>query len=267
MGTMHLELGQLLRRWRRQRHLTQLDLALAADISTKHISFLETGRSEPSRAIILRLCHILSIPLQDRNILLQAGGFAPAYQKSALDTPQMLQVKQALHYILKHHEPFPAIVIDPGANVIMANGGYMKTVMWLAGATDDNCPTSSYEDNLAIGSNAIVPLFDPDALRSNVSNFSELAPVILRRVYEESLYHPSARELFFRLLKFPECESLWKEASDVPQTIVPVVLNDQLSLISTITSLGTAQDITAKEIHIETFFPADQSTENFYARN
>ena len=263
-----IDVGSLLRAWRQRRGMTQLDLALAAELSAKHLSFLETGRSLPSRETLLRLGRILDVPLRDRNMLLVAAGFAPSYRKTPLDDPAMAQVRRALTFLLERHEPYPAVAIEPGWTVLMANDAYVRLVGWLAD-TDlgGGRGVAVHGEPPIVGSNALAPLFDPDGLRSRVANFDEVAPIMLMRLHREAVRHPAARDLLRRLQASFDCPSPWMAPVDDAQLLVPLVMayaGARVSMFSTLTSLGTAQDITAQQIHIETFFPADDASEAFF---
>src|SRR5580704_16264497 len=129
--------GPLLRRWRESRHLSQLDLALDAEVSARHISFLETGRAEPSREMLLMLANVLDIPLRERNLLLLAAGYAPMYGETSLDDPRMMQVRAAVEVILKSNEPRSAIAHDRHWNVVMANGAFVRFLTVTLGQTPE----------------------------------------------------------------------------------------------------------------------------------
>lgn len=121
-------IGGLIARWRKGRRLSQLDLALESGISSRHLSFIETGRTRPSRDMVLRLCGVLAVPLRDRNNLLLAAGFAPVYRETALDAPEMAEILSAVRMILRRHEPYPAVAFDAGWDVVMANTAYAGMV-------------------------------------------------------------------------------------------------------------------------------------------
>lgn len=263
-----IDFASLLRAWRQRRGLTQLDLALAAELSAKHLSFLETGRALPSRDMLLRLCRVLDLPLRERNVLLTAAGFAPSYRRTPLADPTMSQVRQALALLLERHEPYPAVAVDPGWTVLMANDAYVRTLQWLGGRDlRGGQGIAVHGEPPVAGSNALLPLFDPEGVRRNVANFEVVAPAMLMRVHREAVRHPRARDLLRKLLALPGCPSPWTGPVDDAQVLVPLVLAHggiHVSTFLTITTLGTAQDITAQEVHIETFFPADEGSERFF---
>ena len=167
--------GALLRQWREARRFSQLDLALQADVSSKHVSFLETGRNRPSREMILRLTQAMDVPLRDRNALLGAAGFAPAYRESPIDASSIEQAEEALTRILEQQEPFPAIVVDAEWMLVRRNRAAIALgEIFLPGGP-------------ASGFNALELLFSPDGLQPFVANWEELSSMLLMRVWRESL--------------------------------------------------------------------------------
>lgn len=251
--------------------MTQLDLSLEANLSARHLSFLETGRSQPSRESLLRLCRILDVPLGERNVMLAAAGLSPSYRRTPFSDPALRQVRRALSFLLERHEPYPAIAVDPGWTVLMANDAYVRFLEWLGDTKLAVAEGRSVHSEPPIaGSNALLPLFDPKGLRSRVVNFDELAPLMLARLYRESVHHPGARELLGRLQDFPGCPSPWDGDIAETQLIAHLVLEREtvrISTFSTLTSLGSPQDLTAHEVQLETFFPADEASESFFRRH
>ncbi|MDX1481686.1 MAG: helix-turn-helix transcriptional regulator [Woeseiaceae bacterium] len=254
--------GELLRQWREARRYSQLDLALEANVSSKHVSFLETGRNRPSREMILRLSNAMDVPLRDRNLLFEAAGFASAYRESALDAPEVAQVEEAIARILDKHEPFPAIVVDANWDVVKQNLGGMR----LAALFLD-------EPELA-SQNAFELLFSPDGLQPYVENWERLSSILLMRLFRESLSATSGnrkRDLFARIESMPTTPENWREiATRLPggPTIDLKLRKDDLRLdfFTTVTTIGTPQDITLQEIRIESYFPADDATRTLCER-
>ncbi len=242
--------GTLLKHWRGTRRMSQAQLAADAEISTRHLSFLETGRSQPSRQMLLILGSALDMPLRERNALLGAGGFTPAYTQIGLSDPEMAQVKRALDFILERHEPFPAVVLDHAWNLLGANGGAAQFMGWSG-------PSNST-------GNLMEALFDPTQLRPHVVNFDVLAPMMLARIRREADQSDASARLLDRLLAFPGVAD--QVSLRTPDLVVPVIYEkdgQRVSLFSTLTTLGTPTDITLQEIRIETFFPADEASEAF----
>lgn len=243
--------GVLLRDWRRRRHLSQLDLAGVAEISTRHLSFVETGRARPSREMILRLAERLDVPLRERNALLMAGGFAPVYGERSIDAPEMAPARRALNKVLDGHEPYPAIVVDRRWNLVLANNAAMIFL--------ENVPDELVRPPVNIHRLAL----HPDGLAARVVNLPEVRAHLVARM---------ARQV--DLTGDPELARLHEETraygggEDVPyepahEIALPTMLRygDQvLSFFSTVTTFGTAADVTLAELAIEAFFPADDET-------
>ena len=247
--------GERLRAWRQRRGLSQLALALAAETSQRHLSYLESGRAAPSREMVLRLGATLEIPLRQQNTLLLAAGFAPAWHERQLDEPELAVVNRALDLMLRQHEPYPAFVVDRHWNLLRANGGAGRLVELLTGAA----PAGAI--NLADA------LLSPDALRPLLVNWQEVALYFLRGVQADAAADGSAetQALLLRLRGYPGLPSLsaLSAADDVPSPVLAMhfrVGETSLRLFSTIATLGTPQDVTLQEIRIECLFPADDAT-------
>jgi transcriptional regulator with XRE-family HTH domain len=256
--------GPLLRRWRSVRRLSQLELSLQAGVSARHLSFLETGRAQPSREMVLLLAGVLGVPLREQNALLQAAGYAALYRETPLDDPQMAGIRQALELILQRHEPFGAVVFDRYWNLRLANEGFAR--LWNGLAQAPRLP--AYELIGRPWPNVLRALFDPAGLRSHIANWPELAQHMVERLQREALAtdDEETRRLLRELLAFPGVPARWQEAdvAQVPRLVVPVELlvgPHRLRLFSTLTTLGAPQDITLHELRIEAFHPADPETE------
>jgi transcriptional regulator with XRE-family HTH domain len=250
------------RHWRQFRKLSQLDLALAANVSQRHVSWLETGRSRPSREMVLRLSEAMEVPLRARNTLLQAAGFSAAYQESGLDEATMAPVLDALNRVLEHHEPLPAIVVDRCWNVRRQNRASQR----LLGALGDRTPLMKASGDML---NLALLTLHPDGLRRMISNWEQAAPAFVRRLQSEARAagDPAVRE---QLQSYIELAG--PVVDDAPLTdgllpVLPLTLNlggVTLSLFSVISTFGTPQDITTDELRIEAFFPADEATRQFF---
>jgi len=255
--------GALLRRWRTARRLSQMDLALAAEVSPRHLSFLETGRARPSRQMLLVLGSALDLPLRERNALLLAAGFAGAYHETGLDEPRMATMRGALELILRQHEPFGAVAMDRHWNVVMVNGAYARFTGALLGATLPPLtviPTPR--------PNALRLLFDPRGFRPHVANWEPVARELLLRVHREALWSgdPATHALLADLLAAPGVPAGWREpdVEAAPALVVPVELRlgeATARFFSTLTTLGAPQDITLQELRVESFHAADAETE------
>jgi len=251
--------GALIRHWRASRHLSQLDLALDAEVSARHLSFIETGRSVPSRAMILRLAEVLELPLRDRNAMLEAAGYARMFRETPLGAPEMAHIRKVLEFILERHEPFGAVALDRHWNIVMSNQALQRI---LAGLVDPSRVWGDGEPNL------MRLTFHPHGIRPWIANWDEVGPSLvarLRREAGELNDDPKAAQILSEIMSYPGIPAAWNERDTaLPPLLIPVHLRkDDLDvrLFSTITSLGTAQDITLQELRIEAFFPADEISE------
>lgn len=250
--------GHLLRDCRRGRRLSQLDLALHADVSQRHLSFLESGRARPSRDMVLQLASALDLPLESRNRLLSAAGFVGLYPRRRLDAEAMAPVRSALERMLRVHEPFPALVVDRAWNVRMTNRALPRLLEGLGGMEAMAARVG--------GPNMLRMTLHPEGLRPYIVNFDEIAAHLLSRSAREALEYPALDELLKDVLRYPDLPPRSRTVdSSVPMLpVLPtrLALGDvQLSLITTLASFGTPQDLTADELRIEHMFPADDASE------
>jgi transcriptional regulator with XRE-family HTH domain len=259
--------GPLLRRWREARHLSQLDLALDAEVSARHISFLETGRAEPSREMLLMLSNVLDIPLRERNFLLLAAGFAPVYGETSLDDPRMTQVRAAVEVILKSNEPRSALAHDRHWNIVMANAAFIRFVtMTLGKAPLGLLPlTVSTAPRL----NVLHLLFDPNGFRKVIVNWEPIAKSLLNEAYRRLAWarDDTLRNLITEILAYPGVPPRWREPDlEAPhELILPMELKFDgkiARMFSTVTTVATPHDVTLQELHVEVFYPADTETES-----
>lgn len=245
-----------LRQWRQRRGWSQLDLAGRADISQRHLSFLELGRAAPSRDMVVKLATALDVPLRQHNALLLAAGFAPIWQETDLDAPGLSDVREALDYILAQQEPYPAVAVDRHWKLLKANGGAVRLVEFLVGPLAPGA-----EINLADA------LVGPDVLRPYLMNWAEVVRYFLRSVEADAAAdgRPETAALLERLLGYDGVRTLLKPtaADTAAGPIVPMHFRKgdvSLRLFTTIATLGTPQDITLQELRIESFFPMDRAT-------
>lgn len=249
-------LGALLREWRAARRLSQLDLALDANVSPRHLSCVETGKSQPSREMITRLADALDMPLRERNALLVAAGYAPRYPETALATPELAQVRRAIEFILAQQEPYPAFVLNRHWDVLMAN----------AAATRVNAFVM--HGRAGRHANMIRQIFDPEDLRGAVDNWEEVAGDLIRHLHGEVAAAPSddvARALLDEVLAYPGVPARWRlrDVETAPTPLLTTVLRrdeHRLRFFSTITTFGTPRDVTLEELRIECCFPVDDAT-------
>jgi transcriptional regulator with XRE-family HTH domain len=251
--------GERLRWWRKRRGLSQLELAGAAGTSQRHLSFLESGRTAPSRQMVLGLAAALNLPLRQQNVLLAAAGFAAAWKEGRLDEPALAEVDGALDRMLAQQEPFPAFVVDRHWNLKRANKGAARLVEFILGSVPAG------EVNLADA------LLSPAILRPFVVNWREVALHFLRGVQADAIADgaPESASLLTRLLSYDGLPELLQSAAleDAPRPLLPIQMrkgDTPLDFFTTIATLGTPQDITVQEIRIESFFPMDEATARFF---
>ena len=249
-------LGRLLREWRIARRLSQLDLALDASISTRHLSCVETGKAQPSRELIVRLADALDVPLRERNALLVAGGYAPKYPESALETPALAQVRRAIDAILTQQEPYPAFLLNRRWDILDANAAGKRVNRFVLGGRD------SRHDNM------LRQFFDPDDLRGTVANWEEIAGSLIHHLHSAVAAAPGdeiTRTLLAEVLAYPGVPSRGRRR-DIDAGATPLMTtvmrrgSDSLHFFSTITTFGTPRDVTIEELHIECCFPVDEAT-------
>src|SRR4051812_27202519 len=248
--------GEHLREWRQRRHLSQLDLALEAEISTRHLSFLETGRSQPSREMLLRIADHLNVPLRERNVILVSAGYAPVFAERALDDPALQAARRAVDLVLKGHEPYPALAVDRHWTLLAHNAAVPPL---LAGAD---------AALLAPPVNVLRLSLHPKGLAPRIENLGEWRAHILARLHQQIDATADAVlvKLMDELAAYPVPAAARHKASVNPEyagVVVPLRLRVEagtLSLFSTTTIFGTPVDITLAELAIESFFPADAAS-------
>ncbi|WP_406053190.1 helix-turn-helix domain-containing protein [Kribbella sp. NBC_00889] len=257
------EFGDLLRHWRSVRRFSQLDLASAAGSTPRYVSFVETGRSQPSREMVVRLARALDVPLRERNGLLLAAGFAPLYPVAALGSAQLARVEEALASMLEQHEPYPAVVMDRGWNVLRANRGASQLFGTLLAP-----------DPLPDPANVLRLMIEPGPVRTAVLNWSSVAPALLERAAREAVggvFDRETAELVRRLRSRPDVSAVLTgpsvTAPPVPVIDVRFALGDLVvELFSVVSTIGTPVDVTAQELRVEAFFPANQATRDTWHR-
>lgn len=256
VATAPTPIGELLRTWRQRRNLSQLELALGADVSSRHVSFLETGRAQPSREMVIRLAEELEIPLRERNSLLLAAGYAPVYEERPLDAPEMDAIRQALDRFLRAHEPYPAVVVDRYHNLITANDALDLLLEGVDPAL------------LEPPANGMRIALHPRGMAPRTLNLPEWSAQLLQRVRREAQVtgDPDLAGLYEELVGYPGVQVTAPHADVHPGDIVlPLKLLDtdgssELAFFSTLSTFGTAADITLSELAIEAFYPANAHT-------
>jgi transcriptional regulator with XRE-family HTH domain len=248
-------LGDLLRQWRSARRMSQMDLALEAGISTRHLSYVETGKARPSRELVALLAGALDMPMRDRNALLVVAGYAPGYRETALSDPQMTLVRRAIEFILAQQEPYPAFVVNRHWDVLMANQGLARVFDWL-------------RDGVQPHGNIMRQVFDPADMRPFVENWEEVAGDLIGHLHHEAATDKTSRALLDEVLAYPDVPARWEQrelgAAPLPLMTVTFRKGEQrLTFFSTLTTFGTSRDITLEELRVECMFPADDETAAF----
>ena len=258
--------GSLLRRWRESRHLSQLDLALEAEVSARHVSFLETGRALPSREMLLTLSNVLDVPLRERNVLLQAAGFAPVYRETSLDDPRLAHVRAALELILRQHEPRSALAFDRHWDIVMVNAAFIRFLTAVLG--HEPAGLSPLVTTKQPRLNLLELVFDPEGTRRAIVNWEPVAKALLNEAYRSAAWacDQKMRDRIAKILTYPGVPARWREPDlDTPNALIlPFELNLDgriARMFSTVTTLGRPQDVTLQELHIEAFYPADAESE------
>jgi transcriptional regulator with XRE-family HTH domain len=245
-----------LRWWRRHRGLSQLDLAGRAEISQRHLSFMELGRASPSREMVMRLAAALDVPLRQHNALLTSAGFAPVWRQTDLAAPELGQIRSAIDYMLAQQEPFPGVAVDRHWNLLQANSGAVRLVEFLVGPLAPGTPV-----NLADA------LVGPDVLRPYLVNWTDVISYFVRSVEADAAADGTAEAaaLNQRLLGYDGVRAA-VSAAPTELAMTPVLAmhfrkgKTDLRLFTTIATLGTPQDITLQELRVECFFPMDDAT-------
>ncbi len=250
--------GEMLRFWRQLNRKSQMDLALDVNISSKHLSFVETGKSKPSRNLALRIAHSLKLPLRHRNAFLIAAGYAPEYEEEPIDGQKMKIVREALHRMIDTHEPYPAFVVNTSYRILMTNSGYDQIIRLYAG-----------ENVLKKYDNAIRILFSVDGLRPYVKDWPAIEHFLLSRLWEEVVSTQNAEliELYKNIsqLKTSGDPIEFQTNHNLPIMSLTLEKNSiKASFFTTITTLGTPLDLTTQELRIESLFPADEETKKLF---
>jgi transcriptional regulator with XRE-family HTH domain len=256
-------LGDLLRYWRGVRRMSQLDLASEAGTTPRYVSFVETGRSQPSRQMVVRLARALDVPLRERNGLLLAAGYAPLYALAPLGSPQLGRVDAALTMMLDHHEPFPAVVMDRSWDLLRANRGARLLFGGLFG--DEPMPEPA---------NVLRLMVEPGPVRRSVRNWSSVVPALLDRARREAVggvLDRATADLVASLGERPDVAALLAvaDASPPPVPVVDVSFaleGRALDFFSVVSTIGTPVDVTAQELRVEAFFPSDEATGSAWRR-
>lgn len=254
------ELGELLRYWRGTRGKSQIELSLDTGVSQRHLSFIESGRSAPSRQTLMNIAQGLEVPFRDRNRLLLAAGFAPIYGEDAWNADEMKSVNAALKRVLRQHDPFPAVVMDRYWNVFMTNASAPRFFNMFIDLDARPKPR-----------NLLHLMFDPAGMRPFIAHWDRTAKSLIQRVHRESVGHvidERTRDLLSTLMDYPEVDDALKLAdASIPQPTLPMIplsfVRDSrtLNYFSMVTTVGTPQTIATQELRIECMYPADDQTD------
>lgn len=250
--------GEMLRYWRQVKKISQMDLALDIDISSKHLSFVETGRSKPSRDLVLKIANSLELPYRHRNAFLMAAGYAPQFQEEPFGGSKMGIVREAIQRLIDNHEPYPAFVVNTGYRIIMKNSGYDHFVKFYAGDT----ALRKYD-------NAIRILFAEDGLRPYVRDWPSVEQFLLVRLWDEVISSQNSELLAL----YKEITSLRSDGNstdfrnDSGLPVMGLILEKnsiQANFFTMITTLGTPLELTTQELRIELLFPSDEETKQMF---
>jgi transcriptional regulator with XRE-family HTH domain len=259
-GPASAGLGAMLRQWRNQRGTSQLELSGCAGVSQRHISFIESGRSSPSRQTLMDIAQALEVPLRERNALLLAAGFAPLYSEAPWNAAEMQGITRALERMLRQHEPFPAVVMDRHWNVVMANEAAPAFFNCFIDMKKRTGPR-----------NLLHLMFDPDGMRPHIADWDQVAPALLQRIAREAVGRVTdsdSQALITALLAYPGVKAEWPNAKAVSTTpalpMIPLAFNHggaTLRYFSMVTTVGTPQTVTTQELRVECLFPVDEVSE------
>ncbi len=235
--------------------MSQLSLSTEAGVTPRHVSFVESGRANPSREMVLTLARALDVPLRERNQMLLAAGYAPLYRETGLDAGELAEVRAALDRMLAHHEPFPAVVMDRHWNLVMSNDSADAMFAYLLDGQDPGEPP-----------NVVRLMFGP--LRARVANWEQAGEALIQRVHREAvggIPDPATVRLLDDVLAQPGVPDRWRrpDFSSGTLPILPVEFSRgaiEVSYFSMVTTVGTPQDVTLQELRVEAFFPADERT-------
>jgi transcriptional regulator with XRE-family HTH domain len=264
------DFGSALRYWRTRRGYSQLKLAVDGGVSQRHLSFLESGRAQPSRDLVLKLGIVLDVPLRQRNAMLLAAGFAPAYQERNLSDPELGSVMQALDFMLRQQAPFPALVVDRLWNLVMFNEPAAGFMRWLLGMPSDAAIPRDGSINV------LRLMLDPNGLRPRLVNWQAVCADSLLWIQREAMADGPGSEataLLAELSALPGMQAAGTAEGQVPNLdrralpFLPLTIAHEgveLNLFTTITTLGTPHDVTVHELRLESFFPADGATADWF---
>jgi len=256
------ELGDLLKQWREVRGRSQLDISTDTGISQRQISFIESGRSVPTRSTLMGIAQALEVPLRERNALLLAAGYAPLYSDAAWNSDEMKSINRALQRIIAQHEPYPAVVMDRYWNVLLTNEAAPRFFNCFIDLSGRPSPR-----------NMLHLMFDPKGMRPFVAHWEDLAKTLIQRVHREAVGHvvdDQTKELIADLLGYPDVQLDWRvpeRPSALP--VIPMTFakdGAMMNYFSLVTTVGTPRAVAAQELRLECLYPADDETEALHAK-
>ncbi len=254
----HSSLGEVLRFWRKLNRMSQMDLALEVEVSTRHLSFVETGKAQASRELVLKLAAALKLPYRQQNVLLMSAGYAPQFTEEPLSGEAMQMVRSMLDQLLSQHEPYPAIVVNTAYDILLKNTGYVHFVEHYIGRAAVN----KFD-------NAIELLFADDGLKSRVQDWPVAEQFLLAKLAEEAI--STQNDQLIRLYRWASnhrtsaTEPMAVVHDGLPMVSLKLVKHGQeAAFFSTIATLGSPLDLTTQEMRVELLFPANQSTQNMF---
>ncbi|MEL7296136.1 MAG: helix-turn-helix transcriptional regulator [Pseudomonadota bacterium] len=255
---MQTAFAEQLKHWRATRHVSQLDLALTAGVSQRHVSWLETGKSAPSRDMVVRLAEALEVPLRERNTLLGSAGFAALYSERQVDAEQMRPIRDALQTMLAHHDPYPAFVLDRCWRVVMLNDS-AERMLSILGDVDSLWRTVDPSGGRSLARLTL----HPEGMQPLIENFGQLASSFCQRIQSElsSIGDPKQHAELQAVLSMAADAMTEIPSTEPLMPILPLTLRlptARLQLMSVIATFGTAMDVTVDELRIESFYPADE---------
>ncbi len=256
--------GSMLRDWRKARNVSQLELAMRAETSQRNISFVESGRTDPSREMVLKLIEALDLPLRARNEILLAAGYAPLYPERPLSGADMTLPSEMLDRMLEHHEPYPAIVIDGAWNVVRNNRAAARIIA--------HCVPPRVIKEISAGGalNFLRLMCTPEGMKSRIRNWPHVGAALMARLRREAVAYPgSPSEVLLRELLAAKLLPPFQPADTPLEAVIPVdfdLSGTRLRLFNTLTTFGTPQDVTLQELRIEMSFPADEASDKLLHR-
>jgi len=257
--------AELFRHWRKKSGLSQLELSVLSNVSQKHISFLESGRSHPTEDMILHLAKDMGLPFRIQNLILSAAGYLPRYTENNLDAPEMVAIKRSLDFILKQQMPYPAFVLDRHWNMLLSNESAQKLLGWFA---QDEPLRTFLSDEQPL--NILRLTLHPKGLKPFIQNYQEVASVLLKRLHREALLDDLGSYSSSLYEELMAVNSEIRFTTELLEGHVPVLTTEfenkgtHLSVFSSITTLGTPCDITLQELRIESLFPMNTETEKWF---